>query len=124
MTSSLFAIVLFPVIVTSYNAQKSQTDGDECHGASGVNQCELAVQGVPIIALSQDLIGRASWKPFHYGDWVTLESDNPLCSGQYFATDTMSPRFRNRADLFFLDKRNNVNCKGTLRLSLFSPMEL
>lgn len=102
------------VQATSYNPHPSQTDSRPCVGASGVDQCKLAKKGIRILALSQDLVGRAAWKPFRYHEWVHLESDNPQCHGDFLVLDTMHARFRRYADLFFLDRSQNTSCTATI----------
>lgn len=112
----------YEVFVTSYNAHAAQTDSSPCIGAGLVDICDRARSGERVIALSQDLVGRASWKPFTYGDRVRLESDNPQCSGEFTVLDTMNERHRRRADLFFLDRRHNTSCSATLYQLPLSPL--
>jgi 3D (Asp-Asp-Asp) domain-containing protein len=105
---------IYPVFVTSYNPVQGQTDSSPCIGASGKNQCELAKTGIRMIALSQDLVGRVSWKPFTYGDTIVMKSDisDDRCNGEFLVVDTMNARFKNRADLFFMDRKDNISCQS------------
>ena len=99
---------------TSYNPEKGQTDASPCIGASGRDQCVLAKQGIRIIALSQDMVGRAEWKKYHYGETVRLYSDNPQCEGEFLVLDTMNKRYTNRGDLFQLTRATNTSCWVTV----------
>ena len=105
------------VFFTSYNPVVGQTDNSPCIGASGKDQCELAKQGVRMIALSQDLVGRLGNKPFVYGDTAILEQrTNPAiefdsrCNGEFMVVDTMNKRFIERGDIFFMDRQDNTSC--------------
>lgn len=104
------------IFLTSYNAEKSQTDNSPCIGASGINQCDLAKKGQRIIALSQDIVGRAGWKDFHYGDEILLrgETTDPRCNGKFIVLDTMNARYTNRGDLFMLSRAQNTSCWATI----------
>ena len=72
-----------------------------------------------MIALSQDLVGRAKYKPFHYGDYVELkgETDDPRCNGKFMVVDTMNARYKNRGDLFFMERKNNTSCWATVTIN-------
>ena len=104
----------FPVYFTSYNPEKEQCDSDPCVGAGLVDLCQRAREGGRTIALSQDLVGRAPWKPFHYHDVVRLTSDVPQCNGEFMVEDTMNARYNNRGDIFFMDRKDNVGCTATI----------
>lgn len=100
------------VFVTSYNPVPEQTDGSPCIGAGLTDICEIA-KAERVIALSQDLVGRAHWKPFTYGDYVLMEHEDPYCSGVFRVEDTMNKRYSNRADIFSPERSlNGGNCKG------------
>jgi len=103
----------YTVTVTNYNPVPGQTDGSPCIGASGQDLCELARDGVKIIALSQELVGRAKYKPFKYGDYVQVNHDNIWCKGVYKVMDTMNARHYLHADIFKLDPNDNFGrCDG------------
>lgn len=106
----------YNIKVTSYNAEAGQTDASPCIGASGEDQCALARAGERIIALSQDLVGNANHKPFHYGDYVWLEgdTDDERCKGRFLLLDTMNARYTLRGDLFFLSRSDNTSCNATV----------
>jgi 3D (Asp-Asp-Asp) domain-containing protein len=104
----------FPVTVTSYNPAVAQTDSDPCTGAAGIDLCRRSREGGKVIALSQDLVGHSSWKPFRYGDLIRLTSKTPGCSGDFIVLDTMNKRFKNRADIFFLNRADNIGCTGAI----------
>jgi len=95
---------------TSYNPEIGQTDGRPCVGAGMTNICELSKKGIRVIALSQDLVGRAEWKMFRYGEQVRLISDSPECNGIFQIEDTMNPRYKNRGDMFQLTRSTNTSC--------------
>ena len=99
---------------TSYNPEVGQTDNSPCIGASGVDQCKLAKTGVRMIALSQDMVGRAEWKEYHYGETVRLYSDNEQCNGEFLVVDTMNKRYTNRGDIFCMDRSCNTSCWATI----------
>ena len=105
------------VYFTSYNPEVGQTDASPCIGASGKNQCELAKQGVRMLALSQDIVGRVDWKPYTYGDRVMLtgETDDPRCNGEFLVVDTMNKRYTMRGDLFFMSRSDNTSCTATVQ---------
>lgn len=106
------------VLVTSYNAEIGQTDSSPCVGATGVNVCESFKNGERPIALSQDLVAWTGRGSFKRGDKVFLYSidypDDWRCNGEFTVLDTMNKRFTKRADLFFLDRKDNISCKATI----------
>lgn len=99
---------------TSYNPEVRQTDSSPCIGANGTNVCEMAKRGIRTIALSQDMVGRAEWKEYHYGDRVELNSDNPQCNGIFQIEDTMNKRYKNRGDIFCPTRACNTSCYATI----------
>lgn len=105
------------VFFTSYNPEVGQTDSTPCVGASGKDQCQLAKEGVRMLALSQDLVGRVDWKPYTYGDRVLLkgETDDPRCNGEFEVVDTMNKRYTMRGDLFFMNRSDNTSCTATVQ---------
>lgn len=103
----------FKVSVTSYNPKKAQTDASPCIGAAGVDICRFTLEGRPI-ALSQDLVGNAPWKPFRYHDTVFMESDIPQCNGQFVVLDTMNKRWDLKADIFNMYAEDNTSCVATI----------
>lgn len=94
------------ISVTPYNPEVAQTDSSPCHGASGVNLCELS-KTERIAALSQDLVGRASWKKFRYGDYVYIKGRVSGCTGVFRVEDTMNERFTNYGDIFLMNRADN-----------------
>ena len=90
------------VRVTSYNPEVAQNDKSPCIGAHGTNVCELARNGIKLIAVSRDLR-----KKFPYGTMARVESDNQSIAGCYQVEDTMNARFKKRIDLFFLTRKEN-----------------
>jgi hypothetical protein len=102
------------IFFTSYNPVVGQTDNSPCIGASGKDQCYYAKQGLRMLALSQDLVGRNGDKPFVYGDTVYLLPKDELvdnrCRGEFMVVDTMNKRYINRGDLFFMDSKDNTSC--------------
>lgn len=105
----------WPITVTSYNPDYRQTDGSPCISASLKNICDMAERGERIIGLSSELVGRASWKPFTYGEYLIAEHDNPACSGVFRVEDVMNPRWKNRGDVFLLNRSNNFGkCRNVM----------
>jgi len=104
------------VFFTSYNPVAAQTDASPCIGASGINQCEEAKKGTRMIALSQDMVGRAEWKEYHYGDIVNMvgEFDDPRCNGEFLVVDTMNKRYKRRGDIFMPKRIDNISCWATV----------
>ncbi len=108
----------YKVLITYYNPVESQTDNDPCTSASNRNICKIASGGGRVIALSRDLVShRSRHTPFHYGDYILLNSDgHPDCNGIYRVEDTMAARFYSRADIFDPDFTLNFGvCRGTVR---------
>lgn len=101
------------IFITSYNPQKGQTDDSPCTGASGRNLCTAAKEGDRVIAVSRDLLKRNGGL-FKWHDKVKVTSEIPQCNGIYSVEDTMNKRFKARADLFFLDRKDNTSCTGTI----------
>lgn len=103
------------VFVTHYHAVEEETDASPCIGAGLTNVCDIA-NHENVIALSQDLVGRASWKKFTYGDYVVMEHSSKDCSGVFRVEDTMNPRYTNRADILNTKDYLPGNCaKATIR---------
>ena len=94
------------VSITPYNPEVAQTDSSPCYGASGKNLCELS-KTERIAALSQDLVGRAEWKKFRYGDLVYMKGRVAGCTGVFRVEDTMNARFTNYGDVFLMDRKDN-----------------
>lgn len=94
------------ISVTPYNPEVGQTDASPCVGASGKDLCHLA-KTERIAALSQDLVGRAAWKPFHYGDLVYITGRVAGCTGVFRVEDTMNARYSNYGDIFLMDRADN-----------------
>lgn len=94
------------ISVTPYNPEIGQTDSSPCVGASGIDLCHLS-KTERIAALSQDLVGRAAWKPFHYGDYVYIEGRVAGCTGVFRVEDTMNARYTNYGDIFLMDRTAN-----------------
>jgi len=102
------------VYVTSYNPEVKQNDSDPWTGAAGVRMSE------GMIALSRDLVNNPANKeynmnsPIKFGDKVHLQSPNENCTGDYVVSDTMNRRFKNRADIFRLNRKDNQSCYGVI----------
>lgn len=94
------------ITVTPYNPEVGQTDSSPCIGASGKDLCHLA-KTERVAALSQDLVGRASWKQFRYGDYVYIKGRVSGCTGVFRVEDTMNARFTNYGDIFLLNRSDN-----------------
>jgi 3D (Asp-Asp-Asp) domain-containing protein len=60
-----------------------------------------------IAALSQDLVGRAAWKQFNYGDYVYIKGRVAGCTGVFRVEDTMNKRFTNFGDIFLMNRSEN-----------------
>ncbi len=94
------------ISVTPYNPEVGQTDSSPCIGASGIDLCHLS-KTERIAALSQDLVGRAAWKKFRYGDYVYIEGRVSGCTGVFRVEDTMNARYTNYGDIFLMDRSEN-----------------
>lgn len=98
--------------ITSYNAQRHQTDASPCKGALGIDLCHYG-QKVQIIALSQDLVNKNGTGLFKYGEWVQTTHPNPACNLSGVVLDVMNPRFVRSVDYFRLDRSQNHGlCTG------------
>ena len=118
------------VHATSYNPEVGQTDSSPCHaGGTGINVCDSFEAGDRPIALSQEL---TAWSQkgkmrvgmdcgdacitFEPGEKVLAvsELDDPRCNGVFTVSDAMNARFSKRADIFFMDRSDNVSCDMTI----------
>lgn len=112
------------IYFTSYNPEVGQTDSTPCiAGGTGFNLCEMYGQGIRTIALSQELVKWAiagKNPPFGKGDRVILKStdypDDPRCNGEFIVADSMNIRFRNRGDIFFMERKDNLSCHADVFL--------
>ena len=110
------------ILITSYNPQAKQTDSTPCiAGGTGYNLCHMSKTGVRPIAFSQDMVQWAQKEfkaPLEKGDIVYLKStDFPKdgrCNGEFIVSDTMNIRFRERGDIFFSDKKDNLSCHAVV----------
>lgn len=119
-------LITVAVDVTSYNPEVGQNDSTPCIGASGQDQCQLARTGTKILALSQDLRAKflpKNGKSYQYPVQVYLESNNPSIQGCYWVYDTMNARWRNRVDLFFMDRSQNQGTKKGEKAHLSNKLE-
>ena len=73
------------VLVTNYHSVPEQTDHDPCITAWGHNICHFGQKGLPIVAVSRDLL----WK-YGEGDWVYLQHEDELCTGVFMVLDKLS----------------------------------
>ncbi len=88
--------IVFPVTVTGYSSSRDQCDADPFITASNKRV------HAGIIALSRDLLRRYNPDaPFHWGDRVWIEG-----VGEFIVEDAMNARYRNRADIWFPDRRS------------------
>lgn len=94
------------ISVTPYNPEVGQTDSSPCVGASGKDLCHLS-KTERVAALSQDLVGRAAWKKFTYGDYVYIKGRVSGCTGVFRVEDTMNKRFTNYGDIFLMNRSDN-----------------
>ena len=112
------------VQVTSYNPEVNQTDSTPCiAGGTGYDLCGMANVGERPIALSQELIewgnvpGKS--KPFGKGDNLCMTSldfpTDPRCNGRFIVSDAMNIRWRKKADIFFMSRKDNISCKAIIR---------
>lgn len=81
----------------------------------------MAKEGLRPIALSQELIDWSLYghnAPFSKGDKVWLEStdfpDDPRCNGEFVISDAMNARFRDRGDIFFMSRADNISCTANV----------
>jgi len=108
--------------ITSYNPEAGQTDSTPCvAGGTQMDLCDMAKQGLRPIALSQD---HAKWSNYadsdalEAGTNIWLEStdypDDPRCNGLFIVADAMNARYTNRADLFFMNRSDNISCHANI----------
>lgn len=109
--------------VTSYNAEVGQTDSTPCiAGGTGINICDRAKSGDRVIALSQDLLAWSTKpknpkKAFKKDEKIFLKQTNGndhRCNGWFYVVDAMNYRYTNRADLFFLSRKDNTSCEAEI----------
>lgn len=121
--------------MTSYNAEKGQTDSSPCIAWwTQLNICEEEKKGERIIALSQELTAWSQiWRErkrlncwdacitFEAWEKVVLRQTqadidkhwvNNRCNWTNFTVwDAMNVRYRKRWDLFFSDRSMNTSCE-------------
>ncbi len=123
MTNNYKTLIRKNTRVTSYNAEAGQTDSTPCiAGGTGYNICDMAKRGERTIALSQELIQWSMYggknAPFKKGDILIMEStdypDDSRCNGRFIVADAMNARFTNRADLFFMNRKDNTSCYANI----------
>ena len=110
------------IYFTSYNPEAGQTDSTPCiAGGTSMDLCELANQGIRTIALSQELIAwsiHGDETDLKAGQKVILTStdfpDDPRCNGEFIVADAMNARFRDRGDIFFLSRSDNISCHANI----------
>ncbi len=103
------------VQVTSYNPEVAQNDSTPCIAAGGHDICKLAKEGKKMIAVSRDLrplFLEKKGQYFRYPAQVYVESSNPSIQGCYWIYDTMNARWKNRIDLFFMNRKENQGDMG------------
>ena len=120
--------VLKDILFTTYNPEVGQTDSTPCvAGGTSMNVCKMAESGERPIALSQELVAWSTLGKirkglncgkgcltFEAGDKIILESEDkdPRCNGEFTVSDTLNARFRNRGDIFMLDRKDNISCRA------------
>lgn len=81
----------------------------------------MAKRGERPIALSQELVtwskyGRSGL--FNAGDRIKVVStDYPndgRCNGIFVVSDTLNARYTKRADIFFMNRKDNISCQGDI----------
>lgn len=102
--------------ITFYNPEVHQNDSDPCTGSLGINICHYAEQGVPIIAVSKDMVSKTMGdRPFVYGQKVRIKGS--CIDKEAYILDRMNQRYYRAVDSFRLDKsENNGKCTGTLEV--------
>ena len=119
--------------ITSYNAERGQTDSTPCIAwGTSINVCTSAKKGVRVLALSQDLTSWSTlWKKRTKQGLVTFlpyekvelkqtaESIKAIgyrrqCNWTFQVSDAMNARYRNRWDLFFLSRKDNISCDSII----------
>jgi len=121
------------IYMTSYNAEKGQTDNTPCIAWwTWINVCKAEKEWRRIIALSQELtawsiIGRERKRLNCWFNCITYEAKekvnleqtmesikkqwyNPRCNWEFEVWDAMNVRYRKRWDLFFNDRKQNTSC--------------
>lgn len=92
----------------------AQNDADPCKGSLGIDICHYAQQGVPILAVSKDMVSKTMGdRPFVYGQKVLIEGDCVNTEG--YILDRMNPRYYRSVDVFNLERKDNFGkCAGSL----------
>lgn len=86
------------VVVTGYSSSREETDSTPFLTAS------MTQVRTGCLALSRDLLRTFTPEaPFDFGDWVVLPG-----TGVFIVEDTMHPRWKNRADIWFPDRRQAI----------------
>jgi len=73
------------ITATNYHSKPEQTDHDPCTAAWGHNICHFGQKGLPIVAVSRDLL----WQ-YGEGDWVYLQHEEELCTGVFMVLDKLN----------------------------------
>ena len=108
--------------ITSYNPVPEQNDASPCIGSVNIDICHYRKLGVPIVALSQDLVKKDDTGFVKYGDWVKVIHHNPVCNYEGVVLDTMNKRFTNAVDILRMDKADNHGlCTGGTLVKMDKP---
>ena len=105
--------------ITSYNPEVAQNDSSPCNSSLGINICHYASRGVPIIAVSQDLVSKTRTdRPFVYGQRVQVSSPREACRFDGYILDVMNKRYRNSVDFFRMHRKENhgLCTEGTMHV--------
>jgi len=121
-SSQTSSLIISNIYFTSYNPEVGQTDSTPCiAGGTGLNLCDMANEGQRVIALSQELISWSNYglnAPFDAGDKVILVStdypEDQRCNGEFVIADAMNARWRDRGDLFFMNRSDNISCHADI----------
>ena len=94
--------------ITSYNPVVEQNDASPCIGATSVDICHYRRKGIPIVALSQDLVNKQDTGYVNFGDWVQISHPTvEACNYSGVVLDVMNERYVNAADILRMDKSEN-----------------
>jgi 3D (Asp-Asp-Asp) domain-containing protein len=90
-------VYLMEITITAYSSEPEQTDNTPTITASG------ATVSKGTIALSRDLLTEYGGSPYSFHDtiWVHIPKSARLQPEPFRVEDTMAPRWKQRADLWF-----------------------
>jgi len=76
--------------------------------------------GLRPIALSQEYLSwsylKGQIKPYQKVILEQTDGNDPRCNGEFQVVDALNKRYRNRGDLFFMSRKDNISCTANIYL--------